>query len=241
MVSRLTAAVILLLPLTGVQAAPDRTAAERLQQAKTALGGAAELARVRGVTLDVNDRDLLGSLRGNANAARFAESQSRIQLLFPDHFLVATGAAGPVPASRWGFAGKTEIGGGALRWRYRETFGYLALALLLRTDTTFPFTFKGLTKDALHWTDPNGIDVFVDLDSATGLPRAVRYDEIDRATDGSPTGGVHPTRVELADYAPAGALRLPRTLRILRGTTLVQERRVVGIELNPKLQPADFK
>lgn len=163
-------------------------------------------------------------------------------MLLPDHFrrvdqsLTFRGE----PDEAWGFAGKTDFGPNKLRWLYRETVGYFVLALLLRTDSVFPFQLRGVDGNTLRFSDPNGVDVFVDLDPATSLPQSLRYDLPERTMSGEPTGRRRPTRVVLEAYAPAGRLRLPRTVKTFEGTTLMIERRFEAIEINPKLTPASF-
>jgi hypothetical protein len=227
---------------TVIAQAPPREALDRLTRARAAMGGTAELAAVRTLSLKVHDRDRMGTWFPDKVAGRpprFDEGRSELRVLLPDHFLEATTyLTGTVHVNRWGFAGGADQRASASS---RAVFGHLMLAMLLKTDTLFPFALKDMAGDVLRFVDPYGVDVFVELHPTSHLPQRVRYDEVVRDRDGQPTGQTRPRRVELGGYAPVGRLHLAHSRTTYQGDTLLQERRVEAIEINPKLTPADFK
>lgn len=213
---------------------PPREAVERLSRARAAIGSSKDVVAIRSVRLRTQERDRMGTrpeYRTATTEARFSESRSEIRVLLPDHFQVATELLTPVAMSMtpWGFAGTGPASDIA-----RSTFGYLLLALLLKTDTVVPFTLQGLEGDTLVFSGPEG-PVFVDLDRETQLPRGVRYESI---VDG--TGERRSTRIELGEFATIERVRIPRSWKVYRGDLLLQDRRFETIEINPALTPADF-
>lgn len=224
-------------------AAPLQKGTDALSSARTAMGGASQLANVKTLLLKVVDRDRMGSLPGaSPRPPEYSDSRSEIQIIFPDHFLVVTQMLTPFQSeSRWGFAGPNEIGHSRLRWRSAETFGYLALAVLLKTDTLFRFDVRETQGQSLGLRDANGVSVFVDFDPSNSLPTRLRYDEPVKTMDGEPTGQTYSTRIEIGGYATTGALRLARTLNTYRGTTLLRERRIETIEPNAKISLSAFR
>jgi hypothetical protein len=114
------------------------------------------------------------------------------------------------------------------------------LALMLRTDTTFPFTLQNDVVAGLHFLDEDRTDVFVDLDPVTHRPVRLRYAEIERTKEGEPTGQRFPTRIELGGYAKVERLWLPHQQSVFRGTLLLRERRLESIAINPRLTSASF-
>jgi len=222
-------------------------APEQLAAAREAMGGAARLASVRTLALTVRDLERALRPEGVKTEAplpfEFFETKCEIQVLLPDHFRqVDQSRTFPgAPSLAWGFAGKSDFGPGKLRWRFRETFGYFVLALLLKTDSVFAFALQGIEGGALHFIDPNGVDVFVDVDPATHLPQSMRYDLPERTMSGQLTGKRRPTRVAMEGYASVDRLRLPHILRTYFGDVMMTQRRVESIRINPVLTPESFK
>jgi hypothetical protein len=221
---------------------PASEAVARLNQARAAMGGAAELAAVKTLRLVVHDRDRMGTwFPDKAKGPVFHEARSEMRAMFPDSYLVAAAsmsqAFGP-PNRRWGFNGPDDPRASPTS---RAILGHLMLALLLRMDTVFPFVLKGATGQTITFADPYGDELLMDLDSATNLPARIRYVEVIRDRDAQPTGQARPRRVELGNYASVGRLRLPRSRTTFQDEILLQERRFEVIEINPTLTPADFK
>jgi hypothetical protein len=236
----LVASSILAAPLAAQNA--QRPALERLATARAAIGGAAALATVRTLRLKVHDRDRMGTwFPDKTTGPRFEQARSEILVVLPDHFLVVTqrlSAQLPDATNRWGFAGAADLRASPSS---RATLGHLMLAMLLKTDTLFPFVLRDARGDRLSFSDPYGDEVFVDLDPKTSVPQRIRYDDVIRNKEGQPTGQRRPRRIELGGYAPVGRLRLPHTRTTYQGETLLQERQFESIEINPTLNPTDFR
>jgi hypothetical protein len=115
------------------------------------------------------------------------------------------------------------------------------LAILLRTDTAFPFTFVGGTGLSLQVRDPNGTVVQIDLSGETRLPVRLTYEERERAFSGEFTGNVFRKRIEMSDHAKTGTFMLPRTIVVFRDDVEIQRRRIDTIEINPSLSAADCR
>jgi hypothetical protein len=223
---------------------PPRAAADRLNAARSAMGGAAAIAAVKSLRFQFSGRDLLGSLPGvQRTEPMYSETRNTVRVLFPDHFIVVTEQLSPYPnpPRAWGMAGRQNIGvPGPVDRITVESFGQLMLPLVLRTDTPFPFTLTGAQNDTLEFIDDNGFPASIDLDPSTNLPRQVRYQRIARSVEGEDRGHF-PMRVEVGDYRLTGPLRLPHLLRTFQGERLVQERRLQRIDVNPALTVGDFR
>ena len=215
-----------------------------LAQARASLGGEAKLSGVKALQLTGQKRTRFNMMRRGVRSAEYQTEGEEIRMLFPDHYLiVADNRTIPgLGGSREGFAGAAVIGEGVVgKWRNPETFGYLALALLLRSDTVFPFTPKAHAPGTLTFADPAGVIVTVDLDPKTSRPLRLRFDAPLRANDGTPRGGTVPTRIELSDFRQTGGLTLPHTLARYQGADLITEQTFASIIVNPPLTRADFK
>lgn len=243
-------ALITAAPIATPRATQTPAAAiDRLAKVRAAMGGASALAAVKTLQISLHDRDRVGTMPGNTSPqVRFSQSRSEVSLLLPDHLLWKTEYLEPTPTAGkpWGFAGPHAIGPGAVDRpvvtpRILATFGYFMFPLILETKTVFPFTLLNVRGDTLSFTDPNKADVMVELDPATNLPQRIRYDLVERSLAGELTGERFPQRIEIGGYAAVGSLMLPKTLTTYRGATLLQERTIDAIVLNPKLTPADFK
>jgi hypothetical protein len=123
----------------------------------------------------------------------------------------------------------------------RDAFAYVALRTLLRTDTPMPLTLRAFADGSLQYDAPNGVKVFLDIDSQTHLPSRLRYTDIARTNAGDPIPNrTRSERWDLDDYRVVGRVRLAH-----RWSRFVNEMRasmdqVDAIELNPPMTPKDF-
>lgn len=221
-----------------------QAARDLLARARGAMGGEAELAAVRTLSISIQRLGRMKSLAGAATKplVEFMEDRVEVRILRPDHALW-TLALPDVPGvgSVWGFAGPRFVGGGnRLRWRYHEQYGYLMLTMLLQSDKPFPFVLNGVVDNTLRFLDPNGVEVLVDVDRSSHLPNRMTFDALERTNEGAPTGRRLPTRVELADFRSVGRFRLPHVMKTFETDKLVLDERVIRLEINPPLTPADF-
>jgi hypothetical protein len=232
---------------------PPQAAVAQLARVRMALGGAAELASIRAVRISGTAAARLIGPRSLGNKlGRTVVELEEIRILFPDYYLTlrqdTAGSSASAPHTiqftsprRWGFARNTLIGRGNVQ-QAREKFGYFVLGLLLRTDSSFPFAIRAATGTALQFANPNGVEVFVDIDPATQLPRQIRFNEDLRLPNGELAGERAPRRIELADYKQVGRVRLPHlSIEFTGDRPNPLTRRISKIDLNPKLTPADFK
>lgn len=236
-----TAAVIAALVTPPIMAlASDAPPQARIDKARAALGGAAKLSAVTSLQLKGQQRTRFNVMSRGVRSADYRTEGKEIRMLFPDHYLVISD--GRFGGSHEGFAGAKVIGEGLVgRWRNPETFGYLALALLLRSDSVFPFAAKSEADGALTFVDPNDVTVTVDLDPKTSRPIRLRYDAPLRGNNGKPRGGTIATRIELSDFRQTGGLMLPHTIAKYQGADLITEHTFTSIVVNPPLTKADFK
>jgi hypothetical protein len=225
--------VIAVVAGVGVGTSPSEGQASReLERARAALG---DVGKIRSIALTGASRNRLVRRSTGELSDKYLTSREEIKALFPDHYLLIS------DGDREGFAGATIIGTGRLGWRNPEIFGYMMLALLLKTDTLFPFDVVGREGNSVKLRDPNGVHVSVDLDAVTHRPVRLTFAMPKRSMDGKPTGGTDNTVIEIGDYKPVAQFRIPHKLSTFRDGNLMSEQLFETIELNPKLNPASFK
>jgi hypothetical protein len=221
-----------------------------LTQARNAIGGPSELAAVQSLLLSGREKHRNQSFAAGAGNREFVTYAFETRVLFPDHYLHRMEADSGNRIVRYsGFSGEQ-----LLNWlqlppgsqgeahypadqikRERETLGYVALLLLLKTDSAYRFEFRSGSSTTLAFRAADGTDVFIDLDSITHLPQRLRRDL--RLTDGKV---VH-LAVATAEYSAVDELTLPRLLTWTRDGTFDTERRFVRLALNPPITVEDFK
>lgn len=222
--------------------APTSLAMDLLSTARASLGGERRLAAVKTVTLAGQTRNRnLGARPGSSDRA-FVIQRETINILFPDRFVrVADFVDLPFPSDRIGFVGPSVFSGAPDVEPYRETFGYLVLPLLLKTDSFFPFALLGSSEHSLQFRDPYGITATVTLDPVTNRPSRLNYEIRSRLQNGTLTGQRLAVTVEISDYRPVGDVLLPHVLNSFRESTLVTEERFDRISVNTPLDPAVFR
>jgi hypothetical protein len=217
-----------------------------------ALGGSENLAGVRSLRVSgTTSAHLVGPKSRGYPLGRLVVNLEEIQIILPEHYLLLSAerstapTAPPVAPAAWpmrqGFVGDTPIGSSSIR-RAKEEFGYLVLCLLLRTDSAFSFQLQGLSDNSLRFSSAGGDVVFMDLNPVSHLPRLVRFETDVYTPRGERTGERVIKRIEISDYRPVGRLRLAHKLVEFHGERPNPiTRQLERIELNPRLNLADFK
>jgi hypothetical protein len=206
-----------------------------LARVQTAMGGAAELAKIT-------------SLRISSTAARWASDgaprkrpEKRVlHMLLPHYVLFEVEGD---PRRGWAVAEPIASTGepAASKALLKDAFAYVALRTLLRTDTPMPLTLRAFANGSLQYDAPNGVKVFLDIDPQTHLPSRLHYADIGRTNAGDAIPGrTVAQRWDLEDYRVVGKLRLAH-----RWTWFFNEQRasvdqVDTVDLNPPMTPKDF-
>jgi hypothetical protein len=244
------AAAVGLIAVAVLPGAATQNAQGRLDRAKAALGGAAELSAVKALRLrGTSSAHLIGPKSRGGKLGPLEVERLEIRILLPDRFVVRSEPAGPAApdaplspaARRWGIVGDAAIGETVVA-RSQEHLGYLILGLLLRTDTIHRFELADASANALRFRNPAGNDVHVELDPATGLPTRIRFQYELRRTNGDPSGERVEKRYDLNDYRPVGKLRLAhQVVETIGDRPNPLTYTFARIEVNPPLTAADFK
>ena len=248
---RLPILVVLTLPGAGVATGPavstaaavshemsaqaDLTAARiELARVKTAMGGAAELAKIGSVRISSTQKHWA------SNGAPRARPQTLVVHMLLPNYVLFEQEGDP----RRGWAVDTPIAGGepaASKARLKEDFAYVALRTLLRTDTPFPLTLRAFGNGSLQYDAPNGVKVFLDIDPQTHLPSRLHFSEVGRTNAGDPIPGrTVAYRWDLEDYRVVGNVRLAHRWTYFRNDMRGIVDQIVSLELNPPLAPKDF-
>ncbi len=261
---RVTSITIFVVALLSVAAAPggrlsqgkssSQAASVLLKAAREAMGGEAKLAAVKSLLLKGQVRTLNQLYgRDSGSAREYIANPIEIQILFPDKYVETTTYESSTK-NRVGFNGSEPVPGLKpgqapspmwpvfLNSRQGE-FARLALALLLRTDTSGRLILgNGAAVNlALEFSGLGDSPTYVDLDKATHLPSRLRYQLREFLSDGTAMGTESTWTMSVEDWRDVSNLKMPHRLSSFRAGKLYSEFLFKSIEINPPLTAADFK
>ena len=226
----------------GASASNQNLQADRLQNARVALGGVERLATIKTARF-IGERQTRNEwYRPGSPAREFSTAPLELLALMPDHYLWATTRPSPTkPNETVGFRGQTfiPVADKALwasdpSWLF-DDFARLMLAVFLRTDTLVPLKLEGLKSDRLRFSNRGKAFAEIELDGSS-LPMSLNYEE--KTSDGKKTESA---RWVLEERRVIGGVSVPTRIVMFQAGTHRWTYRFSDIQINPKITSADFK
>jgi hypothetical protein len=227
-------------------------AAALLQRARQAITGG---HAIRSLVLRGTVREGFNGVTGEPGAL---SGPLEYRILLPDCFLRIARWDISTEERRSGFRGDFVIWTASSQSPavrpYQTNFAKLVVGLLARTDSVAPLKATGIEGSTIHFKDPGGSDLSLDLDPQSHLPTRARY----MTLAGFPTPGVHrnaagmpivtPLKYERAeeslvldDRRAEHGVNLPHRIRRMAKGVTFEDVCLTEIVINPALGRDDFK
>lgn len=252
------------LPSSAIAAPVPQEASGALRKARAAVGN--EATRIRSLTLEGT---IMSGFNGVTAEPMTTPVALTVQLLTPDYYLNRQqtssitylrgfrGNAAFFESHRTGEKGtgraSPSMGGRELAM-FRAYVARLLLGMFAEAAAVMPITPTGSAANSqLSVKGPEGFAAVVELDSTTGLPLRVRYqDRVDyperAVTDADRKSGVVPPwknevteiTISFEDRKQVDGFLVPLTIRQTAVGRRFEEIRLSRVVVNPRLTPADF-